>query len=1121
MSGTFYLKCLGAPELRTPSGRAVRMRGHKPLALLIYLAVERRAQYRRDELAVLLWPDAAIREARHSLATAVSAIRRVIGPGSVTGDRELLHLDHQLITLDVDRLESGELFATPHLPAVEVDGFLDAFELRDAPAFTDWRDRQHARWLPAIHAALLRLIDHARRTGASRTAGLLAGKLLAIDELSEDGVRAKMEALAFAGDRLAALRVYEEWRVRLGKELDAVPSKLVEEMARRLRRRGLDRPVADPAPSVQIDPWRDRPFVGRAEEHRLLYEAWESTLQTIPRHVLVEGESGVGKSTLVERLAMAAALQGAIVSRGQCYELERAIPFAAIAALVIGLLDKPGVSSTDPAALAEVARVVPKVRERFPGLPAPLESQGETARLHFAEGVLAMLEAAMEEHPVILVVDDFHLADEASLTVLHLLLRRLDQVRLMVLLTMRTSELAQTSGAARVYGGGEYLRMSRIHLPPLSEAESGELLTRLLPGDRPPPTPPVRHTLLQASRGIPMVMQLLVQDWHRHGNESLALSLRAMTTQLGTEGAGDTDGTYRRIVERILGDLDPMTSLVLQAASVLASRVSDLALYSITDLASSQMMMGLNELTKRHILRDSPTGLDFVNELVRGYAYSAMPAALRQGFHAAIADHLLARLAAGKEPVRGLEIAWHLVRGGRPADAVEHLLRGAREAIREGAPHEAELALRTALAEDQLLVSHSRSEALLLHAEVLQELALWQASLHPLHDLPAEISTSHAERAELLRLVATHHLEPPGSPTSSGLIDRLTSMAASCSDLLVRARSAATAAYLLEQQQTVTQPPELWHAIAVIESLCTDPETRAHALQARATLYYHRRDLVQSSNDTSAAIGLLETHQIANSAYAGLLIGHSALHCALGEYEAAMTPACKAYQLARRLDNDHLARRAANNIALAYGRMGNYDAQFEWSSKALNHLHPTQQGYALVITALSVGYSKAMRYDTDTIETYKRIVSRVNISDHQWVVQACLLIEADLYQLLGKQRQALSAAQKATTGDYSRLLAIGWAGRFVRWYVLTRKDADNLAEARELLAPFITDLDRFDAIDRIEIGASYLLVAEANAPNRDLVRAKAISLLSRMPSAVTEQLDRLGMISPLRGASKI
>ena len=86
-------------------------------------------------------------------------------------------------------------------------------------------------------------------------------------------------------------------------------------------------------------------------------------------------------------------------------------------------------------------------------LPEPTESQGETARIRLTEAFHQMLTTIVEEHPVILVVDDLHLADEASLAVLHLVMRRAKGQTIMVLLIARPGELAprrRPRGSGRV-----------------------------------------------------------------------------------------------------------------------------------------------------------------------------------------------------------------------------------------------------------------------------------------------------------------------------------------------------------------------------------------------------------------------------------------------------------------------------------------------------------------------------------------------------------------------------------------------------------------------------------------------------------------------------------------------
>ena len=124
-------------------------------------------------------------------------------------------------------------------------------------------------------------------------------------------------------------------------------------MAVRLRRRGWERTTLANIPTVPTDQWRGRPFIGRTAEYRQLYEAWEGVRRGVPGHALILGDSGVGKTTLVQRLTTAAGLEGAAISRVQCYDVEREIPYSTLSGLIIGLLDSPGVSATSPEALAE------------------------------------------------------------------------------------------------------------------------------------------------------------------------------------------------------------------------------------------------------------------------------------------------------------------------------------------------------------------------------------------------------------------------------------------------------------------------------------------------------------------------------------------------------------------------------------------------------------------------------------------------------------------------------------------------------------------------------------------------------------------------------------------------
>ena len=839
MEPRFELRCLGDPVLLAADGQPVRIRVRKHLALLIYLVVERDTRHRREHLADLLWPNLSENDGKHSVATGVTMLRAALGGEALDSNREGIRWSFSNIALDLDRLASGDVLGDESgRGLLHVAPFLEGLEIPGATEYMLWRERQRASWLPKIRDALVLLMDRCRRTGDSRQIEQMADRMLALDDLSEDAIRAKMEARAFAGDRLSALRIFEAWKERLLEELGAQPGALVEGMAVRLRKRGWERTTDPSVAAVRTEQWQDRPFIGRALEYRKLYEAWERTQKLEPGHAVVLGESGIGKSTLVERLSTAAGLEGASVSRVQCYELEREIPFVALGGLVHGLLDRPGASATSPDALSELSRAVPEIRKRYPNVVAPQPTEGETARYRIAEALHELVSCVADEHPLILVVDDYHLADDASLALLHILLRRMERQPVMVILVARSSDLNASPSAVRLEESLVRFGMVSVELSPLTVEESEQLVTALLANEPRQPVISARRALVRAGRGYPMVMELLCQDWVQHGEQSLALTMDAMTPEPSTSATPIE--VIGQLYGRLVAALDPPTRNVLNLCSILGHRLNDASMYSLVDLTIGQTLSGCSQLTQLKVLRDSSAGLEFTNELIRAHAYLQIPSTMRRTLHAKIADRLIQAESDG-EDIGGLEIAWHCYRGGKPDEATPYLLSGARRAMDRGAPLDADRALTSALPG---LESHSRVHALLLLAEAQQESGAARHSLATLALVERTESQVDADWASALRagaelqtgqlsyLLQPHisaklHALTTGSAREATRVRAFTVLAA----LAYRRRDRGAAAQLLAAQSShaslESMTASLEHALAVsmLQALCGDLES--------------------------------------------------------------------------------------------------------------------------------------------------------------------------------------------------------------------------------------------------------------------------------------------------------
>src|SRR6185503_3167385 len=111
------------------------------------------------------WSGVPVSNGRHSLSMALTVLRSILGPEAIRSSTLQVKVLPGAVALDLDRLHTGRVDANGDQPALEVAGFLQEFEIADAPAFQDWRDRQHTQLLPSIQAGLLGMIDQARRSG--------------------------------------------------------------------------------------------------------------------------------------------------------------------------------------------------------------------------------------------------------------------------------------------------------------------------------------------------------------------------------------------------------------------------------------------------------------------------------------------------------------------------------------------------------------------------------------------------------------------------------------------------------------------------------------------------------------------------------------------------------------------------------------------------------------------------------------------------------------------------------------------------------------------------------------------------------------------------------------------
>ncbi|HWQ13548.1 MAG TPA: AAA family ATPase [Roseiflexaceae bacterium] len=436
------LALLGTPQVQL-DGRPLPLPTRKALALLAYLAVEG-GVHAREKLAALLWPDLDAPQARQAVRTTLARLRRALRDHA-----SCLVVDQHTVALQAADLDVLELRAASADQAAPPDvlrrivaryrgDFLEGFALPDAPEFDQWAAVRREQCHQQLAGLLARLVELLLDSGDARGAAAAASTWVAHDGLSEAAYRRLMQAYLVAGDRAAALQAYEACRAVLAAELGIAPAPETDTLAAAARRAPplptvAPRP-ADPLAAVEL------PLVGRAREHAALASAFHTARAGRLQLAVIEGEPGIGKSRLALEFLGWAAAHGADVLRGQAFEAGGRLPYQPVITALRPRLDRERAPDDLLADvwLAELSRLLPELRDRYPDL-APPGADDEAARGRLFEAVARLGFALARQAPLVLLVDDIQWADTATRDLLHYAARRWaeESAAAMLVLTLR------------------------------------------------------------------------------------------------------------------------------------------------------------------------------------------------------------------------------------------------------------------------------------------------------------------------------------------------------------------------------------------------------------------------------------------------------------------------------------------------------------------------------------------------------------------------------------------------------------------------------------------------------------------------------------------------------------
>jgi DNA-binding SARP family transcriptional activator len=411
--------------------------GARPKQVLEILLAARGHRVPTDRLAELIWGDDMPHNVAGSLQTFVSMLRRRLTSDReharelVVTEPEAYRFATELVSLDLDRFDSL-LQRSAHEPTTvarasleQALGLVHGEILEDEPYATwalDLRDTYQGRILGAhLDAADAALAE--RDLAPALAHAESAGRL---DPFSERAHRTGMLALHALGRSQEALGRYRRFRTRLDDELGLEPGAdtraleaaiIRQEDARSL----LPRPVRAAAASVGSAP--PTRLLGRTRELDALASAVEEGLESGISLIQITGDEGLGKTRMLDELQ--SALAGVRVGRADCSPLERHLPYVPLASALRMALTG---AVLDDVRLTPLAQILPEL------------ALGDRRRFGEVEALEAVVATVTEHGPLVLLLDDVHLADAETLAGLGSLRRRATSIPFVIVATAPPAE---------------------------------------------------------------------------------------------------------------------------------------------------------------------------------------------------------------------------------------------------------------------------------------------------------------------------------------------------------------------------------------------------------------------------------------------------------------------------------------------------------------------------------------------------------------------------------------------------------------------------------------------------------------------------------------------------------
>ncbi len=584
-----------------------------------------RARTPRSIVQTLLWNSDSGKAVRHRLSQLVYQTNHRCRAKVIGLEGEHVRVDTRAIATDLDDMNES-IRNSDFGAACDIleRGFLSAFPNRKTEAFADWMETQELRMRARLRNRALADWNAAEAVHDWAAARSAAEALSRLDPYDEGALRRIMRVHGMGGRVEEAEAEYRSFSERADPSGGWAPQRATMTLLRNVKS-----VRKEPGEGARITGTRDRdaPLTGRAGElSRLSRSISRRPSRDSWGIVTLDGEQGLGKTRLIDEAMQGARFHGCKVMYACPGEFERDIPLSPLLEALNSAWVGPMLSSVPDPWRLHLLSLLPqfdpdaKAPARVPG------EQSERLQRHTCEAFLHLFTAIARSKPAVLVLDDFHWADEATATVAQFLHRRWRGGSLTLVLAYRSEELDRNELAARLVDELEAEpEATTIRLRELERAEARELVVSLAAKKLPESTV---DDIVALADGNPHYLIEFAAD--------------ALAGNSSSPGIRVPASIHRRIARRI-GQLAPKARRVMSALAVFGHPASVRCLTGITGHTQHDCIDALDTLYARRLVERTDDKVGIRQDIVRQAVYEGLSPTRRTLLHGLAAEVLRSR----------------------------------------------------------------------------------------------------------------------------------------------------------------------------------------------------------------------------------------------------------------------------------------------------------------------------------------------------------------------------------------------------------------------------------------------------------------------------------------------